>query len=88
MKNIAIIIAGGSGKRTGQDIPKQFLTINDKPIIIYTLENFERNDYIDDIIVVCIDGWEHVLEAYAKQFGITKLKHIVKGGEIRYYERG
>ncbi len=81
MKNIAIIIAGGSGKRTGQDIPKQFLTINDKPIIIYTLENFERNDYIDDIIVVCIDGWEHVLEAYAKQFGITKLKHIVKGGE-------
>ncbi|MDE6401103.1 MAG: 2-C-methyl-D-erythritol 4-phosphate cytidylyltransferase [Clostridiales bacterium] len=81
MKNIAIIIAGGSGKRTGQDIPKQFLTINDKPIIVYTLENFQRNEYVDDIIVVCIDGWEHVLEAYAKQFGITKLKYIVKGGE-------
>lgn len=81
MKNIAIIIAGGSGKRTGQDVPKQFLTVNDKPIIIYTLENFERNKYIDDIIVVCIDGWHNVLEAYAKQFCITKLKQIVGGGE-------
>lgn len=81
MKNIAIIIAGGSGKRTGQPVPKQFLTINDKPIIIYTLENFQNNPNVDDIIVVCIDGWEHVLYAYAKQFDITKLKHIVKSGE-------
>ena len=81
MKNVAVIIAGGSGKRTGQDVPKQFLTVNDKPIIIYTLENFQNNDYIDGIIVVCIEGWEHVLEAYAKQFGITKLKYIVPGGE-------
>lgn len=81
MKNIAIIIAGGSGKRMGQDVPKQFLTVNDKPIIIYTLENFQRNQYIDDIIVVCIDGWQHVLEVYAKQFGITKLTQIVNGGE-------
>lgn len=79
--NIAIIIAGGSGKRTGQDVPKQFLTINDKPIIIYTLENFQKNEYIDEIIVVCIDGWQHVLESYAKQFGITKLTQIVAGGE-------
>lgn len=79
--NIAIIIAGGSGKRTGQDVPKQFLTVNDKPIIIYTLENFQNNGYIDGIIAVCIDGWQHVLEAYAKQFGITKLVDIVCGGE-------
>ena len=79
--NVAIIIAGGSGKRMGQDVPKQFLTVNDKPIIIYTLQNFQYNDNIDEIIVVCVDGWHHVLEAYAKQFGITKLKHIVSGGE-------
>lgn len=79
--NVAVIIAGGSGRRTGQDIPKQFLTVNDKPIIIYTLENFESNKLIDDIIVVCIEGWEHILEAYAKQFGITKLKKIVKSGD-------
>lgn len=81
MKNIAIIIAGGSGKRMGQDVPKQFLTINDKPIIIYTLENFQNNEHIDEIIVVCVDGWQHVLSAYAKQFGITKLARIVDGGE-------
>lgn len=79
--NIAIVIAGGSGKRMGQDVPKQFLTVNDKPIIIYTLENFQNNESIDEIIVVCVDGWQHVLEAYAKQFGITKLKYIVEGGE-------
>ena len=79
--NIAIIIAGGSGKRTGQDVPKQFLTVNDKPIIVYTLENFQNNPLIDGIVAVCIDGWQHVLEAYTRQFCITKLIGIVTGGE-------
>lgn len=78
--NIALIIAGGSGQRMGQDIPKQFLTINDKPIIIYTLENFQNNPNIDDILVVCIDGWHDVLKAYARQFGISKLKYVISGG--------
>lgn len=78
--NIALIIAGGSGHRMGQDVPKQFLTVNEKPIIIYTLENFQNNPKIDDILVVCIDGWQGVLEAFAKQFNITKLKYIIKGG--------
>lgn len=79
--NVALIIAGGSGHRMGQEIPKQFLTINDKPIIIYTLENFQNNPYIDDILVVCIDGWHDVLKAYARQFDITKLKYVISGGE-------
>lgn len=79
--NVALIVAGGSGKRMGQEIPKQFLTVNDKPIIIYTLENFQRNPLVDDILVVCIDGWHNVLSAFAKQFNITKLKYIVSGGE-------
>ena len=79
-KNIAIIIAGGKGNRMGQDIPKQFIHIYDKPIIIYTLESFQKHPEIDEIEVVCIEGWESVLEAYAKQFNITKLKYIVKGG--------
>lgn len=81
MKNIALIIAGGSGKRMGQEIPKQFLTVNDKPIIIYTLENFENNELIDEIIVVCIDGWHDVLSAFCKQFNISKVKQIISGGE-------
>ena len=77
---IAIIIAGGSGHRMGQDIPKQFINVYDKPILIYTLEGFQRHPMVDAIEVVCIDGWEHVVWAYAKQFGITKLKWITKGG--------
>lgn len=79
--NIGLIIAGGSGARMQQDIPKQFLNVNDKPVIIYTLEAFQKHAEIDAIAVVCIEGWEQVLSAYAKQFGITKLKYIVHGGD-------
>lgn len=78
---IAIVIAGGSGRRMGQSIPKQFINVNDKPVIIYTLESFQRHPQIDAIEVVCIDGWHDVLRAYSQQFGITKLKWIVSGGE-------
>ena len=79
--NIAIIIAGGSGSRMGQDIPKQFINVYDKPVLIYTLESFEKHPQIDAIEVVCINGWHDVLWAYAKQFNITKLKWIVEGGK-------
>ena len=79
--NIALLIAGGSGNRMHQDIPKQFITVNEKPVIVYTLEAFQNHPEIDVIEVVCIEGWEQVLWAYAKQFNITKLKHVVKGGE-------
>lgn len=78
--NIAIIIAGGSGKRMGQDIPKQFINVYDKPVLLYTLESFQRHPQIDAIEVVCIAGWENVVTAYAQQFNITKLKWIVTGG--------
>lgn len=79
--NIAIIIAGGSGQRMQQDIPKQFINVYDKPVIIYTLEGFQRHPYIDAIEVVCLDGWHDILSAYAKQFNITKLKWIISGGK-------
>ena len=79
--NIALIIAGGSGARMNQDIPKQFLTVNEKPVIIYTLEQFQKHPQIDKIAIVCIKGWESVLHAYAKQFNITKLTSVVTGGE-------
>ena len=77
---IAIIIAGGSGHRMGQDIPKQFINVYDKPVLIYTLEGFQKHPQIDAIEVVCIDGWHDVLWAYAKQFCISKLKWVVSGG--------
>ena len=79
--NIAIIIAGGVGSRMGQDIPKQFINVYDKPVIIYTLEGFQKHPLIDAIEVVCIDGWHDVLWAYAKQYGIDKLKWVVSGGK-------
>ena len=79
--NIALLTAGGVGNRMGQDIPKQFINVYDKPILIYTLEGFQRHPMVDAIEVVCIEGWEHVVWAYAKQFGISKLKWIVKGGK-------
>lgn len=81
MANIALLIAGGSGNRMHQDIPKQFITVNERPVIVYTLEAFEKHPEIDAIAVVCIEGWEQVLWAYARQFNITKLKHVVKGGK-------
>lgn len=80
-KTIALLIAGGSGARMHQDIPKQFLTVNEKPVIVYTLEAFQKHPEIDSIAVVCIAGWENVLRAYAKQFNITKLEHIFPGGD-------
>ncbi len=78
--NIAIIIAGGSGNRMGMDIPKQFINVYDKPVLLYTLEGFQSHPLVDVIEVVCIEGWEHIVSAYAKQYGITKLRSIVKGG--------
>jgi len=79
--NIALIIAGGSGARMHQNIPKQFLTVNERPVIVYTLEAFQKHAEIDAIAVVCIAGWEQVLWAYANQFNITKLKYVIPGGQ-------
>lgn len=78
---IAVIIAGGSGSRMGQNIPKQFINVYDKPVLLYTLEGFQKHPLIDAIEVVCIEGWHDVVWAYAKQFNISKLKWIVSGGK-------
>ncbi len=78
--NVALLLAGGSGNRMHQDIPKQFITVNDRPVIVYTLEAFENHPEIDEIAVVCLEGWEHVLWVYAKQFNISKLKYVILGG--------
>ncbi len=79
--NIALIIAGGSGNRMGQDIPKQFIHIDGAPIVIHTMMCFQRHPDIQQIAIVCLKGWETVLQSYANQFNITKLKHIFPGGD-------
>ena len=78
---VALLTASGQGTRMGQDIPKQFLHVKDKPIIIYTLERFQNNPEIDAIILVTLPSWFGFVKAYANQFNITKLKWIVEGGE-------
>lgn len=79
--NIALLLAGGSGTRTEQDVPKQFFNVYEKPIIIYTLEAFQKHPDIDGIIVSCLDGWHEILRSYAGDAGITKLLKVVNGGE-------
>lgn len=78
--NIALLIAGGSGNRMGQDIPKQFIHVDGCPIIIHTMRCFQKHPDIEAIAVVCLKGWETVLQAYANQFSIDKLKFIFPGG--------
>lgn len=82
MKNIAIIFAGGSGKRMNTATrPKQFLELNGKPIIIYTIELFDLHTQIDGIVCVCIESWIPYLEEQLKKFEINKVGAIVPGGE-------
>lgn len=82
MKNIAVIFAGGCGKRMNTiSRPKQFLELNGKPVIIYTLELFDNHPQIDAICVVCIEAWIPFLRKQLKKFEITKVVAIVPGGE-------
>ncbi len=79
--NIALLIAGGTGNRMGQDIPKQFMFVEGAPIIIHTMSAFQRHPDVDGIAVVCLEGWETILTSYANQFNITKFKWTFKGGK-------
>lgn len=79
--NIALLTAGGVGNRMGQDIPKQFMHIDNCPVIIYTMQAFQYSDDIDAIAVVCLKGWEVVLQSYANQYNIDKLRWIFEGAD-------
>ncbi len=78
----AVIVAGGVGNRMGQSIPQQFINVYEKPILISTLEGFERHPMVDAIEVVCIEGWEDTVWSYAQHYNISKLKWIVTGGAM------
>ena len=82
--NYALILAGGTGQRMKTSgMPKQFLEVYGKPIIVYTLETFERNEEIDEIVIPCNKGWIGHLQELVDRFHITKVKHIVEGGKTR-----
>lgn len=80
--NIGVIFAGGVGVRMNtKSKPKQFLDLNGKPIIIYTLEIFDNHPDIDGIVVVCVESWIPYLKKMLRKFEITKVVRIVKGGD-------
>lgn len=76
----ALLTAGGSGTRMQNNIPKQFITVNEIPIIVYTLQKFQNSKHVDKIIIACIEEWQTVLRAYSSEFNISKLEKIVIGG--------
>ena len=81
MKNIAVIFAGGTGTRMNNaSRPKQFIELNGKPVIIYTLELFENHTKIDGIVVVCLESWVGFLKQQLSKFHISKVAAIVPGG--------
>ena len=78
-KNIAVILAGGKSSRNRQNIPNQFISVQGKPLILFTLEAYQKHPSISEIYIVCLKGWEEILKTYCKK--ITKLKAIFLGGE-------
>ncbi|BCK45826.1 TPA: 2-C-methyl-D-erythritol 4-phosphate cytidylyltransferase [Streptococcus suis] len=77
----AVIFAGGSGSRMKTTTkPKQFLELHGKPIIIHTIEHFENHPLVDQIVIVCIEGWIEYLETLLSKFQIKKVVKVVPGG--------
>ena len=82
--NIAVLLAGGKGNRFGAVIPKQFIKVHGKPVILYSLLLFQESAFIDDIIVVCADGWQNYVEELKEAYSLNKLSTVIKGGESRF----
>lgn len=78
--NVGLIIAGGVGARMHMTTPKQFVMVKGKPILVYTLEAFQKNEAIDAIGVVCLSGWEEVVWKYVKKYNLDKVKWLTLGG--------
>ena len=78
--NIALLTAAGKGERMNTEIPKQFIHIQNQPVILYTMRAFQNHPQIDAIIIVSLDSWKEMIWSYAKQYQITKLKWVVQGG--------
>lgn len=85
MKNIAIILAGGSGSRFGADMPKQFLQVAGKMIIEHTIDAFERHPLIDEIAIVSRADYMEEMKDMVKNDGYKKVAHILQGGKERYH---
>lgn len=78
--NVAMLLAGGTGQRLGKAIPKQFVEMLGKPLIVHALDIYERSPHIDAIEVVCIPEYIDTVMRYRDQYGISKLRWVVSGG--------
>lgn len=86
--NVAIVFAGGVGNRfSNKGIPKQFVELYGKPIIVYTLIEVSKNELIDEIVIPCVSGWESHLKELIEKFKIEKKCHIIKGGASSFSSR-
>jgi len=83
MRTIAIIPAGGKGLRSGSATPKQYLKVNGKPIIVYTLQTFQKNKLVDKIIIVSEPEYFNLLIKLVKLYKLSKVELIVEGGKTR-----
>ena len=80
MANYLILLAGGTGSRMGANMPKQFLIVRDKPVIVHTIESFQKNNSIDGIVVVCIKEWVNYMQTIVDEYNLHKVKWIIEGG--------
>lgn len=81
MKNYVILLAGGVGKRMGADIPKQFMEIKGKPIIVHTIERFQQNPQIEKIVIVCVKDWIDYVWELVEKYSLNKVEWISEGGK-------
>lgn len=79
--NVAVVLAGGTGTRVGANIPKQFIEVQGKPILAYTLDNFQNDDEIDMIEVVCHRDWVEEVRSICDKYHIDKLRWLTTGGD-------
>lgn len=85
MKNVALILAGGIGKRMNTDIPKQFIMVNSKPLIIHTLKIFDNMSVIDELYIVCLNKYRDLLKKYIEEYNIKKKIFITKSGTNGFF---
>ena len=83
MRVIAVIPAGGKGKRSGTGTPKQYIRFHGKELIAYTLEVFQKNHLVDEIIVAAEKPYFSLLNKIAKDYNLTKISQVIEGGEER-----
>lgn len=85
IKTIAVILAGGSGSRLGSNIPKQFLKVNDRMIIEYTIDTFQKHEEIDEIAIVCHPDYTRLVNECINHCNYTKVCKVLEGGNNRFY---